>query len=241
VTFNPTWNHEGSALDTLYSIDLNSELVGQTYIGIFYTGMVERLSPEDFEALPETTRYSSGRKGIYWSSNLSRLLGVSGEYAWGTVINLVPPAGVVPELSDSTQGSLQFTWYATRGVKVHGSYLLSRVLSRKDPSSVFNNHIFRAKANWQFTRRLSTRAIVQYTTLLGNPELTSLEDDKNLNLDLLLTYLVNPWTALYIGYNNNQRNIELIPTGEGAELIRTDRLNDDSWQFFVKFSYFFSF
>ncbi len=240
-TLNPTWNFDGSALDSLYSIDLNAELVGQTYLGVFYTGLVERLSPEDFEALPEKTRYSSGRKGIYWSSNFTRFFGISGEYAWGTVINLVPPEGEIPELSNSTQGALGFTWYTTRFLKVEGAYLLSRVLDRTDSSSVFNNHIFRNKVNWQFTQRLSTRAIIQYNTILANPKLTSLETNRNLNFDLLLTYLVNPWTALYIGYNNNRRNIEILPHEGGSELIRTNDLNNDSWQFFVKFSYFLSF
>jgi hypothetical protein len=240
-TFNPTWNYDGSALDSLYSIDLNAEMVGQTYLGIFYTGLVERLSPEDFETLPDKTKYSSGRKGIYWSTNFTRFFGISGEYAWGTVINLVPPVGAIPDLSNSTQGTLGFTWYTTRFLKVEGAYLLSRLLDRTNSGSVFNNHIFRSKVSWQFTREWSARTIIQYNTLLANPELTSLETDRNLNLDFLVTYLVNPWTALYFGYNNNQKNIAIVPYEDGSELVRTTGLNDDSWQFFVKFSYFFSF
>lgn len=106
---------------------------------------------------------------------------------------------------------------------------------------MFNNHIFRSKVNWQFTRELSARTIIQYNTLLANPELTSLETNRNLNLDFLVTYLVNPWTALYIGYNNNQKNIRIVPHEDGSDLVRTSGLNDDSRQFFVKFSYFFSF
>ena len=162
-------------------------------------------------------------------------------YGWGTVINVVPDDGARPELSNSTRGARGFTWYSTRFLKVEGAYLLSRLLDRANASSVFNNHIFRTKVSWQFTRELSARAIIQYNTLLANPELTSLETDRNLNLDFLVTYLVNPWTALYIGYNNNQKNIAIVPHEDGSELVRTSGLNDDSWQFFVKFSYFFSF
>jgi hypothetical protein len=68
-----------------------------------------------------------------------------------------------------------------------------------------------------------------------------LETRKNLNVDFLATYLVNPWTAVYIGYNNNQNDLRLVPAGAASELVRTDRLGPDSWQLFVKASYLFRF
>jgi hypothetical protein len=99
VTVHPSWRHDGSALDTLYNVNMSAELIRQTSLGAFYTGLVERIRPDDFPVLPEETRYSSGRAGIYWSSrSLFRTLTFSGEYARGTVINLVPPEGVEPEL-----------------------------------------------------------------------------------------------------------------------------------------------
>ena len=81
------------------------------------------------------------------------------------------------------------------------------------------------------------RSFVQYDSLITDPALTSLESTKNLNVDLLATYLVNPWTALYVGYNNNQNNLRLTPIEDDFELVRRDRLGPDSWQFFVKASY----
>ena len=238
VTFHPSWRHDGSALDSLYSIDLSARMIGQTSVGVFYTGLVERLRPDDdFPDLLEETRYSSGRQGIYWSSNYSRRLSFSGQYAWGTVINLVPPEGVEPALASSTQGNLNFTWFATRSIKLEGTYLLSRVSERPGSRRVFDNHIGRAKLSWQPTRQITLRSIVQYDSLVADPALTSLETTKNINVDVLATYLVNPWTALYVGYNNNQNNLLLMPTGDASELVRFDRLGPDSWQFFVKASY----
>ena len=110
-----------------------------------------------------------------------------------------------------------------------------------DSRRVFDNHIGRAKLSWQPTPRLTLRSIVQYNSLVADPSLTSLETTKNLNVDFLATYLVNPWTALYVGYNNNQNNLRLVPTDDASELVRTDRLGPDSWQFFVKASYLFRF
>ena len=242
VTVHPSWRHDGSALDTLYSLDLSAELIGQTSLGAFYTGLVERLRPEDFPVLPEETRYSTGRAGVYGSSrSLFRTLAFSGELARGTVINLVPPEGVEPAEADSTQGALGFTWYTTSSVKLEGTYLLSRLTDPSTSRRVFDNHILRAKLSWQPTLRLGLRTIVQYDSLVTDPDLTSLETTKNFNFDILATYLVNPWTALYVGYNNNQNNLVLTPTDDGSELIRTDRVGPDSWQFFVKFSYLFRF
>jgi len=242
VTFHPSWTYDGSPLDVLYSVDMSVELVGRTYVGVFYTGLVERLMPsDDFPDLLEETRYDSARQGIYWSSSYSSSVTIGGEYAWGTVINLVPPEGVAPELANSTQGNLNFTWFATRSIKLEGRYLFSRVKEQSNGQRVFDNHIGRARLSWQPTRRITLRTIVEYNSLVADPLQTSLETAKNLNVDLLATYLVNPWTALYVGYNNNQNSRRVMPIDDGSELVQSDRLGPDSWQFFVKVSYLFRF
>ena len=69
------------------------------------------------------------------------------------------------------------------------------------------------------------------------PPFTSLERSENLNFDVLVRYVINPWSALYVGYNTNSSNFELIDTEDGTELIRTNDLRRDGKQLFVKFSY----
>ena len=107
---------------------------------------------------------------------------------------------------------------------------------------IFTNHIARSKWNYQFTRELSARVILQYTSVLSNPLISSLSPRKNLNADFLITYLVHPGTAIYVGYNSNLQNLDrgLIPTPTG---LRTtpDRFLNDSRQFFVKVSYLLRF
>jgi hypothetical protein len=241
VTVNPTWDYDWKPLDLLYSLDLNWELVGQTFLGVFYTGVQERLGPADFATLPELTKFSSSRIGLFTSSYIIRQLGIQAEFAEGTLINIVPPEGSPPVLANSTEGKLQLTWFALKNVRLTGTYILARVLERDNSASVFNNHIGRLKVNWQFDRKASIRAILQYSGLLANPETSSLETVKNFNTDLLFTYLVNPWTALYIGYNNNLQNRALQIDEVGRDIIRTPGLRNDSWQFFAKFSYFLNF
>ena len=77
--------------------------------------------------------------------------------------------------------------------------------------------------------------------MLSNPRLTSLETSKNLNADFLFTYLVNPWTALYMGYNGNLQNLDLVDGQEQREVVRSQDFINDAKQFFIKVSYLLRF
>ena len=86
--------------------------------------------------------------------------------------------------------------------------------------------------------------ILQYNGLLaGTPGVgspyTYLPTQKEFNADFLVTYLVHPGTAIYVGYNSDLENLNLQP---GVGLVQTPRgyLND-SRQFFVKVSYLYRF
>ncbi len=241
VTLHPSWRYDGSKLDTLYSLDLSAELAGRTFVGAFYTGLVERLRPEEFPGLQDETRYDSARTGLFASSSVFSSVTFSGEYAWGTVINLVAPEDLAPPLADSSQGTLTVRWFVTRSIRLEGTYLLSRVADAGSGRRVFDNHIGRARLSWQLTRRLNLRSILGYSSIVADPDLSTLDTEKNLNADLLLSYQVDPWTAAYVGYNNNQSSFRLIPGDRASELVPGYRLGPDSWQFFAKISYLFRF
>jgi hypothetical protein len=78
--------------------------------------------------------------------------------------------------------------------------------------------------------------------VLANPLISSLSPTKNLNADFLITYLVHPGTAIYVGYNSNLQNLDrrLLPTPTGLLTTQNDFINDGR-QFFVKASYLFRF
>jgi hypothetical protein len=119
---------------------------------------------------------------------------------------------------------------------------------------IFNNHIVRSKWNWQFTPQLSLRLILQYNSILantpgeafhlantGNPFYlyTYLPTQKQFNADFLITYLVHPGTAIYVGYNSDLQNLNVVP---GVSVSNTAKgYINDSRQFFVKVSYQFRF
>ncbi len=66
-----------------------------------------------------------------------------------------------------------------------------------------------------------------------------MEDERNLNFDLLLRYVINPWSAFYAGYNSNSSNFEIVEYEGERELVNATELRRDGDQFFVKFSYLF--
>ena len=65
------------------------------------------------------------------------------------------------------------------------------------------------------------------------------EDNENLNFDLLLRYVINPWSAFYVGYNSNQSNFDIVEMEGERELVVANELRQDGDQIFVKFSYLF--
>ena len=115
--------------------------------------------------------------------------------------------GLRPFLARSTNGSLGLTFRPRPRLRLDESYIYSRLGAAREwlpdptvePGAIFNNHILRSKVNYQFSRELSLRAIFDYNGVLPNASLVSLDRSKRLGADVLLTYLLHPGTALYVG------------------------------------------
>ena len=106
-------------------------------------------------------------------------------------------------------------------------------------ATIFDNHIMRSRVNYQVSRELSFRGILDYNGVLANPLLVDLQRTKHLTADLLMTYLVNPGTAVYIGYTDGYDNVAIDPQGVRG-FIRNPTTSTGR-QFFVKTSYLFRF
>ena len=233
---NPIWDHHQNRLHRFYDIGLGWEFSGETHVELFHAGDRELLRPGDLPTQVRTQEFSHHRSGLYLSTNHLSWVSLKTEYSVGTGINLLPAEDQDPELVGLTQADLTLTLRPSNSLRSENAYLLERLLDRSSAASVFNNHILRSRWDWQLNHKLSLRFILQYETVLSNPDLTLLETSKNLNGDFLLTYLVNPWTALYVGYNDNHRDLDLLE-GELSRSGRNRRFLNDSRQFFVKLSY----
>jgi hypothetical protein len=199
----------------------------------------ERLRPSDFSALPQNRDYPHHVYGPFFNSQILKWITLNGEIDLGTATNFVPRSGP-PALANFTAASVRSTVRPLNGLTIENSYLLTRLLDQQTNLNIFNNYILRSKWNYQFTKEFSLRLIGQYTTTISNPGLTTLQNTKNFNGDVLFTYLLTPGTAVYVGYNSNLQNLDptLARTPDGLLRTRNSFINDGR-QFFIKLSYLF--
>jgi hypothetical protein len=250
------FDHEGNRLDTDYQPYIAIQGRGQTYIYLFpYEQLRERLRTQDFCFLGFSCQPQPNQDYHEHSSGASILTSIlpkvtaGASYHWGDGANFdANPAAPVPlndpflARQDTATGTLTFR--PIKPLKIENTYLFERLRTIGGSRGIFNDHIVRSKWNWQFTPQLSLRMILQYNSLLANTPGTAdlytyLPTDREFNADFLVTYLVHPGTAVYVGYNSDLQNLNVIPhTG----LFNTAKgYINDSRQFFVKVSYQFRF
>ncbi len=268
------FDHEGNRLDTYYDPYLRIEGRGQTHIWLDpYEELRERLRPQDFLflGLSESQKqdYHEHLSEARFYTGYLRKVTLGATYSWGDGVNFVPAANALPQslLSRSDTATASLTFRPVKPLKIENTYLFERLRATENEylltlaqisqmpgvrigQGIFNDHIVRSKWNWQFTPQLSLRLILQYNSLLANTPgnsiypYTYLPTEKQFNADFLMTYLVHPGTAIYIGYNSDLQNLnhelEQDPAGL-AGLYTAKGFMNDSRQFFVKVSYQFRF
>jgi hypothetical protein len=259
-----TFDHEGTRLDTDYTPYLFLQGRGQTTVRLLpYEESRERLRPQDFSfiGLPGITQnqdYHEHRSGASFQTGYFPKVTMGASYYWGDGPNFVPSANAAPDslLGRLNTGAATLTFRPMKPLKIENTYLFERLRATNETllltqtqvpgagQGIFNDHILRSKWNWQFTPQLSMRVILQYNSLLaGTPGVgspyTSLPSQKQFNADFLVTYLVHPGTAIYVGYNSDLQNLDFEPN---VGVFNTPRgYINDSRQFFVKVSYLFRF
>jgi hypothetical protein len=235
--FDVNFDHQGARLEWSADNRLSWEFRGNTYIGVVAISSRERLRPQDYSTLAANQDYSSQVYGAFFDSSHFKKASIGVSLRKGQAINFAASPGQAPFLANSTSARASLTLRPISPLRIDNTYLLARLLDRgPGRAAIFNNHIVRSKWNWQFTRELSVRVILQYSTLLANPAFTSQTATKSVNADFLITYLLNPGTALYAGYNGNLQNLD----PSGALRTRSSFIQDGR-VFFVKASYLLRF
>lgn len=236
------WDRNGVVLSNERAVGVDFSFRRQTFLSVWVNAETERVRPHDFDVLEEAVTLPHRHLWVYFSSGAFQKVYFESEMTMlGSAVNFSPGPGRAPSLADrSFDGRFKVRYQPVAPLTIEARYLLSRLRDPETDAGIFVNHIVRARIGWQFSRALSLRVIAQYDRLKPNASLSSLEDRRALNADVLVAYQVNPWTALYVGYNGNAQNLALIESDGTRRLDRTDRgwLND-SGQVFLKFSYLF--
>ncbi len=209
----------------------------------------DTLGPDSYPVLTRYTNYTENFGGVVLRSAPMPQLNFNLVAIRGGNVNYNPLPGRPPALLDQTNVQLLFTLQPIGALTIDNTYLLDRNFLTHGGPFVYENQVLRTKINYQFTRALSARVIVEYDSLHANPAETSLGRTKQVQTQALLTWLPHPGTAIYVGYNNDLQNLshtlctrrggvcdpteEILPRGQGY-------LNDGR-QFFLKASYLLRF
>jgi hypothetical protein len=230
------WDRKNRVQDWVINPSFAIDLKRQTVIRVGRTEAYERFKDIGFRR--DNTNVGFATQWLKW-------LSFSGTYEQGKSINYFPASGLLPFSAHSTDSRIGFTLRPAPKFRFEQSYIYNRLRTREGFSplvdskqaSIFNNHIFRSKINYQFSKELSLRAILDYNAVLPNDSLVDLDRQKRLFPDLLLTYYVRPGTALYIGYSDRYENLKIDPITR-SELQRTISPSISTGrQFFIKMSY----
>jgi|CXWL01.1.fsa_nt_gi hypothetical protein len=227
-------DHGNDPLDRALTPKFSFEWPGLTKLSLFYQDARVRLRPEEVPSVNRRLAFTQDRAGFEFSTSFTRSLTLTVRGSTGDGINLAPAAGASPRSGELRDLSAAAEVRPSTRLSLTASYLLTR-LRDVAAGPIFTDHILRGRLNYQFSRALSARAIVQYDNLKAAPSLTSLEGRRNLNIDVLFTYLKTPGTALYIGYNNNLQDLDAGP-GLGPNGRTARRLLSDGRQVFFKAS-----
>ncbi|HEY3103583.1 MAG TPA: DUF5916 domain-containing protein, partial [Pyrinomonadaceae bacterium] len=240
VSFGPAgyfllnWDRQGRLQDWYADAGFGVQMKRQTFIDLDHAQAYELFEGQGFRT--HQTNVSFVSDPLEW-------FGFSASYGSGSTVNYSPAVGLSPFEAESRGGNVSIILRPTARASFYQSYIYRRLATSNNSlafagtgTSIFNNHLLRSKINYQFTRKLSLRFILDYDAVLPNTSLITLENTKRLTPDILLTYLVNPGTALYVGYTDRYENLLLSPGSfarAGSPTRPTDR------QFFVKMSYLF--
>lgn len=208
--FRLNWNHRGDLQEWIVRFPFEVQLKGRTQI---FMRRVE--SSELFEGVTLRGHIQTIDVTTEWIKWLAITEGLE----WGVTPNYFPPARTAPHIGDSLNVRLGLTFRPTPRLRQDVTYLRSS-LNMPAGEPIFTNNIARATLNYQFTRELSVRAIVDYNAVTPDPRRVRLVNDERIGADLLFTYQVGPSTALYLGYTSGFQN--LSPAADGGPAVRID-------------------
>ena len=241
-----TSDHDDLRLEWRAEGEMSWEFRRQTNFGFELNTGRERLRVSDFPALSGPTDFETGEIQVDFRSRFIQPVTIEVELSVGRGINFVPPDdkplphGQPPSAADLLSGEFQLDLRPLRRFRIDTRYLYTQLDDAAGGQRVFTNQILRSRWSWQFNRRLSLRAILQFERTDAVESLTRLTDRDRFNGDVLVTYLINPWTAIYLGYNSNYRNIDIVGDPDDPQIVPTENdLFQDSRQLFVKASYLF--
>jgi hypothetical protein len=160
--------------------------------------------PPGSELLPTDVDFEVNQIGAEFRTQFIAAVDFDLEYEQGRTVNYVPNLYELPTSADEKSVESDLTLRLGRHIKLGGRYLYTDLDDPASGAEILTNQISRLRFDWQFNLRLSLRAILEHDHTTVDETLTRARPRNDLNADFLLTYLINPWTAFYVGVNTNE-------------------------------------
>ncbi len=239
LSFLGTWDHDSTKQDWDVTGSYTVNLTRATTVTLSATEAYERFLSEEFR---------KDQYAVSLSSEPFSWLTGSIFYARGDAINFIPAEGLDPFLGDGDTLQVTLTLKPIDRFRIDNTYIYNDLSTRGrvSPSldgerTIYVNNLLRSKFAYQFTRELSARVILDYFGLSPRESLIQLGEQKRWAGDVLLTYLLNPGTAIYLGYTDNYENVRVLPTTPPSIGFTHSADTSTGRQFFVKVSYLLRF
>lgn len=227
VSGSVIYDYDGTLTDWSISPQFRVELPRNTMLSYTRNERFEHFAGIDFRMNSNQASFSSQwQRWLHFSSGVEH----------GNRVVYRPLPGMQPFSAKSLETNFTLRLLPTPQLQIEETYLYTR-LADDSRGTVFNNHIWRTNINYQFTRELSLRAIIDYNAVLPNNALVPMEHRKRLGADILFTYMLHPGTAFHIGYTDNYENLRYDPTVSPHVQRGSFPGTSVGRQLFAKFSY----
>jgi len=228
------WNHAGDLQDWNVRFPVQFNFKKRTNVFYRHALISETVSGLELEQREDLAQVST---------STLRWLSVDASLSVGTRPNYFPAGDLAPFLGDYLDVALGVQIKPVSRLSLSETFLWSRLDGRAGTpaagADIFENRIVRSRANYQFTREWSLRAILDYNSVASNRSVVDLEAGRHVVADILLTWLAHPGTALYIGYTDGYDSAAIDPARR--ELTPDGALRSIGRQLFVKSSWLFRF
>jgi hypothetical protein len=224
------WDYDGRLQDTIVRYPFFIQFKGRTSAFVRHSEISETVGGTTLDQREEVAQVET---------SFLRWLDVTVSWAEGTKPNYFPANGQAPFLADFNEWNVGVTLKPISRLGISQTFIQSRLDGRAGTvatgAPIFDNRLWRSRVNYQFSREWSLRAILDYSTLDQDARFVDLGTARRFSADVLLTWLLHPGTALYLGYTDG------YDTPTSGSLGRTDRLRSTGRQVFLKSSWLLRF
>jgi len=177
MVLGSNWNFDGLQKRFFFRPSVNFQFKQQTNLQINWWYREEHFSGTQFNGM-------TGVSGFI-SSNFSRTINAGLNISIGESIARFLDE---PEIGNSFELNAWGTLRPTSRMSIRPQFSYSRLSDQETKEEFFSGYIVRTRVKYQFSRHLFLRTVVQYSDFA-----------KTLEIDPLLTYKLNAFTAMHVG------------------------------------------